>query len=240
MNWKSIFRIISGKADTDKIAVVTGGKNGNLGPLIVDELECMGYRVFIIDKPKYDIRYKESIASAVIDCPGVPVVLVNNAAIDNPPTGRGGLWDGLDDILQVNLRGAVWVSQLFMPGMVANGGGVIINIGSIMGNVAADWRNYAPGFRKPIAYGLSKAGLIQLSRSITMEYGAQGVRSVCMAFGPVDTGKFQEPFKSKILHSLPLGRFVSKESVRAGIRYAVECKELAGQQVLCDAGYTCW
>ena len=223
----------------DKIAIVTGGRNGNLGPIIVDELKKMGYRVFIIDLPEYDVTSDKSINQAYSDCPGIPSVIINNAAIDNPPTGKGGFWSNQKEIIDVNLLGAVRVSAIFSHYMMQHGGGIIINIGSIMGNVAADWRNYPEGFRKPVAYGLSKAGLIQLSRSLTMEYGNKGIRSVCMAFGPVDTGKFKEPFKSNILRNLPLGRFVSKESVRASIRYAIECPELAGQQVLCDAGYTC-
>ena len=226
--------------EREEIAVVTGGRNGNLGPIIVDELERMGYRVFIIDLPEYDIRQYLPLVKALDACPGVPSIIVNNAAIDNPPTGKGGFWSDMDDIINVNLLGATRVCEAFVPAMANKGRGLVINIGSIMGNVAADWRNYPEGFRKPVAYGLSKAGLIQLTRSLTMEYGNKGIRSVCMAFGPVDTGKFKEPFKSNILRNLPLGRFVSKESVRASIRYAVECPELAGQQVLCDAGYTCW
>jgi NAD(P)-dependent dehydrogenase (short-subunit alcohol dehydrogenase family) len=222
----------------NKLAVVTGGTNGNLGPIISDELRKMGYVVHSYDLPN-DVRDEESISDFNAKMPGTPSVIVNNAAIDNPPTGAGGYWNDYEGIIDVNLLGAVRIVREFLPYMVKEGGGVVINIGSIMGNVAADWRNYPEGFRKPVAYGLSKAALIQFSRSLTMEYGRQGIRSVCMAFGPVDTGKFTEPFKSNILRNLPLGRFVSEQSVRASIRYAVECPELAGQQVLCDAGYTC-
>lgn len=222
------------------LAVVTGGKNGNLGPIIVDELKSLGYRVFILDLPEYDISKQDYIELFKLDLPGTPKVIVNNAAIDNPPTGKSGYFANFEKIIDVNLSGAVRVIKSFTDDMIRHGGGTIINIGSIMGNVAADWRNYPEGFRKPVAYGLSKAGLIQLSRSLTMEYGNKGIRSVCCAFGPVDTGKFKEPFRSNILRNIPTGRFVSEKSVRATIRYAVECPELAGQQILCDSGYTCW
>jgi NAD(P)-dependent dehydrogenase (short-subunit alcohol dehydrogenase family) len=222
------------------IAVVTGGKNGNLGPIISNELKRLGYRVFALDLPDYDISKQDYVDLFKLDLPGIPKLIVNNAAIDNPPTGKSGYFSNYEQILDVNLMGALRVINTFIPDMIGNGGGVIINIGSIMGNVAADWRNYPTGFRKPVAYGLSKAALIQLSRSLTMEYGNKNIRSVCCAFGPVDTGKFKEPFRSNILRSIPTGRFISEKSVRATIRYAVECPELAGQQILCDGGYTCW
>jgi NAD(P)-dependent dehydrogenase (short-subunit alcohol dehydrogenase family) len=232
--------LLGWKKKEKPLAVVTGGRNGNLGPIIVDELKTLGYRVFILDLPDYDVTNIASISYFKEYLPGTPKVIVNNAAIDNPPSGKGGFYSDIEKIINVNLIGATNVARAFTSDMKAEGGGLIINIGSIMGNVAADWRNYPDGFRKPVAYGLSKAGLIQLSRSLTMEYGNKGIRSVCCAFGPVDTGKFKEPFKSNILRNLPLGRFISEKSVRATIRYAVECPELAGQQVLCDAGYTCW
>ena len=123
--------------------------------------------------------------------------------------------------------------------MIRNGGGVIVNVGSIQGNVAADWRNYESNSEKPIGYNISKAGLIQLARSVTVQYGRHNIRCVTIAFGPLDIG-LSDKFKQKFLSNVPLGRMISEQSARATLRFAIGCPEFAGQQVLVDSGYTSW
>jgi NAD(P)-dependent dehydrogenase (short-subunit alcohol dehydrogenase family) len=165
---------------------------------------------------------------------------LNNAAIDNPPGSDASFFGNLAEILEVNVEGATNMAKAFVPVMAKRNGGVIINVGSIMGNIGADWRNYPDGFEKPVGYNLSKAALVQLSRSITVQYGRDGVRSVTLAFGPLDTPDLPEDFKAKFLRNVPLGRAISEQSWRAALRFAIEAPELAGQQVLVDGGYTAW
>lgn len=241
---------LDGTATTKKIifpyydpylAVVTGGLNGNLGPIISQKLCDMGYHIFHVDLPTYDLRQPDTIMRAYNDCPSIPSILINNAAIDIPPTTEGsGFFDQLADILMVNLLSAIQLSAAFGLRMAMFGHGLIINIGSIMGTVAADWHLYPKNFDKPVAYNISKAGLVALSRSLTAQYGRYGLRSVCLGFGPVDTGKFKDPFRTKMLDRLPLQRLVSPESVKAGIEFVIRCPEVAGNFILIDAGYTCW
>ena len=120
------------------------------------------------------------------------------------------------------------------------GGGVIVFIGSIMGYVGADWRNYEGGFEKPVAYNCSKAALQQLARSITVQYGRYGIRAVCPGFGPVETPKLSQEFRDKISPKIPMGRFVSKRSLQQTLLYACCCEDLAGEDWLVDGGYTKW
>jgi NAD(P)-dependent dehydrogenase (short-subunit alcohol dehydrogenase family) len=124
--------------------------------------------------------------------------------------------------------------------MIALRRGLVVNVGSIQGFIGADWRNYPEGFEKPVAYNTSKAGLIQLSRSIAVQYGRYGIRAVTIAFGPFDNGKFDPEFKDKFLRNVPLERIVSRESLAATLRYVIQCPELTGQTILVDAGYTAW
>ena len=221
-----------------KIAIVTGG-SGRVGPVWIDELDRMGYEPVSYDLPEYDVTNIGQIDAFLVSLSGPPAILVNNAAIDNPPGTEAKFFGNLSRILQVNLEGAANMSGAVIPLMIASGGGVIVNIGSIMGNIGADWRNYPLGFEKPVAYNLSKAALIQLSRSITSQYGRYNVRSVTIAFGPLDKG-LPEEFKTKFLKNVPMGRAISEQSWRAALRFAVECPEFAGQQVLIDGGYTAW
>ena len=223
------------------VAVVTGG-SGRVGPIWIDELEKMGYEVFDFDLPLRDVTDMDFVRRYMMDLAEegyIPQVLVNNAAIDNPPGTNATFFGNLEKIINVNLIGAANMADAFIPGMKALGGGVIINIGSIMGNIGADWRNYDNNFEKPVAYNLSKAALIQLSRSITVQYGRYGIRSVTISFGPLDKG-LPDNFKEKFLKNVPLGRAISERSWRAALKFAIECPEFAGQQVLVDGGYTAW
>ena len=185
-----------------KTAVVTG-TSGNLGPVWVSTLKDAGAKVFEIDFPEYDVSVWASIKKAHDKCIrdyGTPDILLNNAGIDNPPGGISTFFGNLRRILEVNLEGAANICEMFIPDMINWGGGVIINVGSIMGNIGADWRNYPPGFFKPVGYNLSKAGLIQLSRSITTQYGRYNIRSATIAFGPYDNEKLNEDFKEKFFN----------------------------------------
>ena len=224
----------------NQLAVVTGGSNGNLGPIFTRTLKGIGMDVCCLDLPDYDVRNSDDIRRAVITA-GVPAVLVNNAAIDNPPTGNGSYWGSWDEIMEVNLKGTKLCSQIIgRHMMLERGGGLIVNVCSIMGFVAADWHNYPDGFEKPGAYNVSKAAIMHLSKSMQGQFGQDGLRCVPIAFGPVDTGKFSEPFKGRMLERLPMGEFLTEEDVRETLLFALRCPHLAGAPVLVDAGYTCW
>jgi len=240
-----------------KSAIVTG-TSGKLGPVWVETLLNANARVHPLDLPEYDVGKIEDVQKfdtylmfkngCVVSAScgpfrrepkSIPNIIINNAGIDNPPGSDASFFGNCEEILHVNLQGAVNMCEVFIPDMIKNGGGVIVNIGSIQGNIGADWRNYPDKFEKPVGYNLSKAGLIQLSRSITVQYGRYNIRAVTIAFGPYDMG-LDDTFKDKFLKNVPLGRCISKESLQTTLLYAICCPELAGQQVLVDAGYTAW
>jgi NAD(P)-dependent dehydrogenase (short-subunit alcohol dehydrogenase family) len=72
---------------------------------------------------------------------------------------------------------------------------------------------------------------------LTVQYGRFGIRACCIAFGPYDGGKLNPEFLGKFLKNVPMGRPISKQSIQAALRFAVECDEFAGQTVLIDGGY---
>lgn len=223
-----------------KVAVVTGGNNGKLGPIFVEALREAGASVFIIDLPDYDITRPNYVLRAIEDCKDIPDIIVNNAAIDNPPGTDSTFWGNYRKIIDVNLDGACRVIQGFLPHMVKRGSGVIVNIGSIQGEGGADWRNYEGDFQKPVAYNLSKAGLKHLSKCLTTQYGKYGIRSVTISFSAVESDKFKEPFRSRFLNCLPMRRFITEDDLKKTILYACCCEGLAGATVLCDGGYCSW
>jgi NAD(P)-dependent dehydrogenase (short-subunit alcohol dehydrogenase family) len=84
---------------------------------------------------------------------------------------------------------------------------------------------------------LSKAGLEQYMRSLTVQYGRFGIRACCIGFGCYDSGKLDPVFLEKYLKNVPLGRPVSRQSAKAALRFAVECPEFAGQTLMVEGGY---
>jgi len=218
-------------------AIVTG-TSGLLGPIWGQTLSDAGCYVYQYDLPM-DVTDKERVKKFVDECDPVDI-LVNNAGLDNPPGSGSTFFGNFNKIMEVNIGGAVNMCEAVIPHMMKTGGGVIVNIGSIQGNIGADWRNYEGDFAKPVGYNCSKSALIQLSRSITVQYGRYNIRSVTIAFGPYDGGKLDPVFLSKFLKNVPLGRAVKKESLQTALLFACCCPELAGQQVLIDGGYTAW
>jgi NAD(P)-dependent dehydrogenase (short-subunit alcohol dehydrogenase family) len=220
-------------------AIVTGGINGLLGPIWKETLTEYGYWVGCYDLPDWDVTIDKDPEYFCQGIDGISI-LVNNAAIDNPPGSSASFFGNFDKIMDVNINGAARMAKAVIPSMIKNGGGVIINVGSIQGSIGADWRNYQNGFEKPCGYNCSKAAMEQLTRSIAVQYGRYNIRSVCIAFGPYNGGKLSESFLDKFLTNVPIGRTISKESLQKTLMYAIECPELTGQTIMVDGGYTAW
>lgn len=215
-----------------KTALVTGGRNGLLGPIWVETLDKAGAIVEIWDLPENDIRHVKYVKKCDI--------LVNNAAIDNPPGSNASFFGNFNEIMDVNINGAANMCACVIPQMIRNGGGVIVNIGSIMGYGGADWSNYEGNFEKPMGYNISKWGLRGLAKCITTQYGRYGIRSVTISFGPYRGNKLSDDFLKRFLKRVPLGKTISKESLKMSLLYACCCTELAGVDWRIDGGLGAW
>jgi NAD(P)-dependent dehydrogenase (short-subunit alcohol dehydrogenase family) len=129
--------------------------------------------------------------------------LVTAAAVDCAwaPTGEMRLSEW-DRTIAVNLSGAFYSCRFALPHLAAAGAGAIVNITSVAGVRA--WPD-------DVAYNASKAGVEMLTRTIAIEYAAQGVRANCLSPGVIDAGMTdslpagEERERLRALH--PLGRF---------------------------------
>ncbi|MGH8873810.1 MAG: SDR family NAD(P)-dependent oxidoreductase, partial [Acidimicrobiia bacterium] len=167
-------------------------------------------------------------------------LLVNNAGVhflaalpDLDPTAY-------DRLMAVNLRAAVMLSRAAIPAMRSAGGGVIVNVASEAGLVAV------PG---QVAYNLSKAALVMLTRSIAVDHAADGIRAVSICPGTTRTPLVDEAIASAsdpeahermLASSRPANRLGRPEEIAAAIVFVAgdQAPYMTGSEVVIDGGYT--
>jgi 2-dehydro-3-deoxy-D-gluconate 5-dehydrogenase len=165
-------------------------------------------------------------------------ILVNNAGINIPKYALDVTEEDWDLVLDINLKGLFFCSQAVGREMVKRKSGKIINISSQMGVI---------GYYKRAAYCSSKAGVVNLTRVLAIEWAPYGVRVNCI--GPTflrtpltapmfaDEGYYQE-----IVDRIPLGDIGKPEDVVGAVVYlASPASDLVtGHALLVDGGWTAW
>lgn len=239
----------------NKVVVVSGGSKG-LGLSVVISLLAEGYRVAtfsrqmtnglqqVIDKydgriywEPVDICNDEQLAAFIKNTKkklGRVGYLVNSAGV--APEGLLTLMKSkeISKMLQVNLEGSINLSQLCVKQMMVGGFGVIINISSIVG---------IRGYKGVGPYSATKAALDGLTRSLSKELGATGIRVNSIAPGFMETemtAELTEKQKERIIRQTPLGRLGTVEDVSSVVRFLLsdEAKFITGQTFVVDGGLT--
>jgi len=242
--------------DERKVVFVTGGTRG-IGAAIAIEFAKHGYRVAIgdivfdeeaektisaikslntevlfvrVDVSKYDDV--ENAVKEIISKFGRIDVLVNNAGITRDTyflRMDEGIWD---QVIIVNLRGAFNCSKAVTPYMIRQGGGVIINMSSIIGLL---------GNIGQANYAASKAGLIGLTYSLAKELAPYGIRVVAIAPGFVKTRMaLAVPINilRDYLRRSPIVRLIEPEEVARLVYHVAENEALNGIVIPIDLGLT--
>ncbi|MER8235830.1 SDR family oxidoreductase [Streptomyces sp. NPDC101490] len=203
-----------------------------------------------------DVTDTGGLRRALDDClerAGEPTVLVNNAGVDSPPSARGGGWlfEDIPDevsggVLDVNALGTLRMCQVFGARMARNGGGSVVNIGSMYGRLAPDPRMYEhlpvdPPFLKPPAYGMSKAGVAALTRYLAALWGPAGVRVNTLSPGGV-LGAQDPVFREKFDARVPLRRMARAEDLTGPLLFLASglSSYVTGTELAVDGGFGCW
>ena len=139
-------------------------------------------------------------------------VLVNNAGLARKIPLLELDLENLDHMLNINLKAALLLTQAVIPGMIKQRKGKIINISSL----GAFFGTEGMG-----AYAVTKAGLNQLTRTMSVEWGKHNIQvnAICPTIIMTDMGKAiwdrpgQEKQKQKIIAGIPAGRFGEPEDV---------------------------
>ena len=210
-----------------KVAVVTGGNRG-IGLGIVRGLAEAGARVVVAARNEENCRRVvrkiqeeggdatavsvdvgdessvDALMRSTLDHFGRLDILVNNAGINIRKTPERLTLPEWSEVLQVNLTGIFLCSRAAYPAMKSTGGGKIINSGSMLSIFGA---SFSP------AYGASKGGVVQLTKSLASAWAADGIQVNAILPGFIDTdltrqGRRDVPtLHEHVLKRTPAGRW---------------------------------
>jgi NAD(P)-dependent dehydrogenase (short-subunit alcohol dehydrogenase family) len=203
-----------------------------------------------------DVTDKVSLQDAlkkISDQFGAPDVLINNAALDSPPSApleENGPFEeypesSWDKVLDVNLKGTYLCCQVFGAAMASKGGGSIINVASIYGMVSPDQNLYeyrrrrGEVFFKPVAYAASKSGVLNLTRYLAVYWAKQGVRVNSLSIAGVFNGQEQD-FLDAYCGRIPVGRMARRDEYNGAVLFLASPAShyMTGANLVIDGGWT--
>ncbi|MCP4634085.1 MAG: SDR family oxidoreductase [candidate division Zixibacteria bacterium] len=144
------------------------------------------------------------------------------------------------EIQDVHLKGSFMMVKYALPLMKHNGGGVIINIGSIYGMIGADQRIYGKsGRNSSIAYAAAKGGMINMTRYLASYLAEYNIRSNCISPGGVYAEQDTE-FVSEYCDRTPLGRMGDDYDLKGVAVFLASdaAKYITGVNLPVDGGWT--
>jgi 2-deoxy-D-gluconate 3-dehydrogenase len=244
-----------------KVAFITGGAGG-LGQAMASAFADQGAAVAVADLPsradelntgasrlpravgvQLDVRNPDSIRAAVqetVDRLGSLDIMVCNAGLNIRKPSLEVTESDWDTVLDVNLRGVFFSAQAGAAQMIRQGGGgKVVCIASIMGLVGAPTSS--------AAYCASKAGVVNLTRVLAIEWASQNIQvnSVAPTYvrTPLTEAIFQnEAFLRYVLSRTPNGKLATPESVADAVVFLASPKAdmITGTTLPVDGGWTAW
>jgi len=191
----------------------------------------------------------KKLLEKVLDEFGKIDVLVNNAGFTNQ--NRSANFDAsfenfpLEDwnaIMNVNLTGTFLGCQVIGKQMLEQGKGSIINMASLYGVVSPNHRIYpGTGITQPVAYSVSKHGVIGLTKYLATLWADKGVRVNALTPGGI-YNNHQQLFLERFQQLNPIGRMSDKSELQGAIVYLASdaSSHVVGHNLIVDGGWTVW
>ncbi len=212
-----------------KKVLITGGATG-IGKATALLFKQKGYDVFItynqsepdfdgITKIKCNLENENEIIELFNQITSIDV-LVNNAGISLIKQINDTTAEEYDKIMRINARSYFLCSREAVKLMLKSHSGAIVNVSSMWGQLGASCE---------IAYSMSKAAVIGLSRSLAQELAPSGITVNCVCPGIIDTRMNSMFEKSELEEEVPIGRLGTAEEVADAIYFLSQNKYITSQ-----------
>jgi len=187
-----------------------------------------------------DVLDKDAIGKLVAGLPRIDVLFNCAGFVHN-----GSILQATDDewnfAFNLNVRSQFWMIQAVLPGMLAAGGGSIINMASVCGSVK--------GLPNRFIYGASKAAVVGLTKAVAADFVGKGIRCNAIAPGTVETpslgdriNSYADPVQARkdFIARQPMGRLAQAEEIAPIIVYLASDESVfaSGQVFSVDGGIT--
>ncbi len=201
----------------------------------LQKLSADNLRTFLLD-----VRNPDSIADVLAQNPA-PDVLLNCAGFVENGTILDCDEENWSFSLDLNMTGLYRMCRAFLPGMIKNGGGSIINMASVASSIIA-----APN---RFVYGATKAGVIGMTKAIAADFISQGIRCNAICPGTVESPSLEqrlaatgdyETARATFIKRQPIGRIGKAEEIAALVVYLAsdESTYTTGVSHVIDGGWS--
>jgi len=202
----------------------------------VEDLESRGGKASYVT---IDVTKRESIEAsleAAKKVSGKVDILVNSAGVNHGSDFLEHPEDRWRFVMDVNLNAVFVACQVYGQHMVEQGGGVIVNIGSVTSHLPLS---------RVFAYSASKAGVLNLTRNVADDFGTKGVRvnAICPGFFPAEQNRklLDQDRIDSIMHGTSMRRFGEPDELIGAL--LLLCAPKAGQfitgtHINVDGGFT--
>lgn len=238
----------------DKVAVITGGVSGigaatarlfakegaklvlvdmneDLGHSFSDELKSDGYTVEFVKANVTDQDDVNAVFKKALDSFGKVDILFNNAGIGGVTPTEELDYSEWKKTVAVDLDGVFLVAQAAIREFLKADGGVIVNTASMYGLVGS------PG---SAAYNAAKAGVINFTRSIGLEYAERNIRVNALCPGFIETPILGETDREFLTNATPMKRLGKPEEMAKAVLFMAsdDSEFMTGNSLVVDGGYT--
>lgn len=238
----------------DKVAVITGGVSGigaataklfasegaklvlvdmneEKGASIEAELKSQGSEAIFIKADVTNEEQVKNIYTTSIDTFGKVDILFNNAGIGAVKPTEELTYAEWRKTVEVDLDGVFLVAQAAIKEFLKAGSGVIVNTASMYGWVGS------PG---SAAYNAAKAGVVNLTRSLGLEYAARNIRVNALCPGYIDTAILGDSDREALINTTPMNRLGKSEEMAKAVLFMAsdDSSFMTGNSLIVDGGYT--
>lgn len=230
-----IGREVAYKYAAEGAKVVVSDINDKGGKETAAKIVDGGGDAFFIKADSSKPQDNQSMVGQILKKYGALHIACNNAGVGGPAAPVGDYpVEGWDKVISINLSGVFYGMRYQIPAMLAAGGGAIVNMASILGQV---------GFRNSSAYVAAKHGVVGLTQNAALEYAGQGIRINAVGPGFIKTPLIDQNMDEAALQGLvalhPIGRLGKPEEVAELVLWLSSSRAsfVTGSYYPIDGGY---